>query len=123
MTKAILLYGRDRKLLESRQRLLRSRGYRVVTASNLAEIPGLQYRLGKDANSAAFHLLIMCHSVPIGECEWVRKLTTSRWPRIKSVVLRDGSSGCSRLHDETFDVSLGPAQLLSMVQTQVQEPR
>ena len=112
MNKSILMYGRDRELLRTRTWVLETRGYHVVTASHLSDIPRIR-------DTEAFNLLILCHSVMESECEFVRIVAVSRWPSIVSLVLHAGSSGCSDLSDTIFNVGDGPARLLLTVQAQV----
>lgn len=92
--------------------MLESCGYHVSTASDLSGIP-------RAKDTAPFDLLILCHSVAEIECEFVKVLSVSRWPTIRTLVLLAGPSGCLDTDHKMFDVYDGPAKLLSVVHAQV----
>jgi hypothetical protein len=105
----ILMYGHDEHLLETRQWVLQSRGYRVLTVldpSAFASIPLVP----------SIPLLLLCHSLSRKECDVATTLAFARWPEIKSLVLdADGTRAPSGLLGQLLHTMDGPAKLISIV--------
>jgi hypothetical protein len=105
----ILMYGHDEHLLETRQWVLQSRGYRVLTMldpSAFASIPLVP----------SIPLLLLCHSLSPQECNVATALASTRWPEIQSLVLdADGGRAPSGLLGQLLHTMDGPAKLISLV--------
>jgi len=105
---SILIYGRDPSLLETRQWVLQSRGYRVLAITNLSAL--------RSVPPPSPALLILCHSLSSRECEAATALATFRWPAIKHLVLAaDNSRNPSGILGQLLHTMGGPTNLLSMV--------
>ena len=105
---SILIYGRIPSLLETRQWVLQSRGYRVLAITSLSA-----FRSVPPPSPA---LLILCHSLSSKEREAATALATSRWPTIKHLVLTaDNSRNPSGILGQLLHTMGGPTNLLSMV--------
>lgn len=106
---SILMFGRDAHLLETSQWALQSRGYRVVTATNLAEFDSIPHIPPID-------LLVLGHQLSPRECAVAAEHASTRWPGVKELILtRDCSSTPSRVLGkvrQTLDV---PGGLLARV--------
>jgi hypothetical protein len=106
---SILMYGHDEHLLETRQWVLESRGYRVVTMvhpSGFKVIPLMP----------PIRLLLLCHSLSPGECDAAIALASARWGGIKSLVLdADGTRAPSGILGQLLHTMEGPAKLISAV--------
>jgi len=106
---SILMYGRDSQLLKIRKWVLESCGYQVRTESDLREIP-------TTLAAKSFDLLILCHSATAEDCEIVLQLANLRCREIKTLILRAGVQSChAELPSNVFDITDGPAKLLSAV--------
>ena len=106
---AILVYGRDPALLETRRMVLASVGYDVTEAANLSQVK-------RTLSERPLDLLILCHSLSTDDCHHTLALATSRWPLMRILVLTAGASGCStQLISEVLDAIKGPRELLSTV--------
>jgi hypothetical protein len=106
---SIVMYGHDEHLLATRQWVLQSRGYRVLTVSHPAKFTSIGQNL-------PVKLLILCHSLSPVECACATALATSRWPEIQSLVLDfDGSRMPDGLLGQLLHTMDGPAKLISAV--------
>jgi hypothetical protein len=104
---SILLYGRDKHLLGTRLLLLQRAGYRVLVATELAQIDVL-------SRVEVIDLLMLCHSLTPEECGHVIDFCQFRWPFMKSLVLSALGSRCEgKSPDRVFETSQGPAKLLA----------
>jgi hypothetical protein len=104
-----VMCGHDQHLLATRQWVLQSRGYRVLTVahpSKFASIP----------QNPPIKLLILCHSLSPEECDGATALATARWPEIQSLVLdSDGTRIPAGLLGQLLHTLEGPAKLISVV--------
>ncbi len=114
---AILMYGRDPQLIDTRRMVLERSGYKVLTTMNLAEIDRITAQSSLD-------LLILCYTLSMAECDRALASAHSQRPAIKSLVLVAGGSGCSSAQqvDGVFDAMEGPARLISTVGRLVSTP-
>jgi hypothetical protein len=83
---SILLCGRDALLLQTRQWVLEAAGHQVETTTKLSEVALV---------SIPVDLLILCHSLSLDECGRIFALASTRWPRIRCIILPEGASFCS----------------------------
>jgi hypothetical protein len=107
----ILLYGRDLSMLQSRQRVLNALGYNVCVATALPEVRRIVSSVER------LDLLVLCHSLSREEDGRAITLTHSRWPLMRSCVLKseDTSSPVGAI-DEVHEALEGPAKLGLMLE-------
>jgi len=106
---SILLYGRDLKLLKTRQLVLQTCGYRVFAAGDISSIPPV-------ADSTDVDLVVLCHSLTLEESGRAIARASIRWPAVKSLILRVGAeSGYSEMISQVFDTLDGPVKFVFMV--------
>jgi hypothetical protein len=99
---SILLFGRNVRLLKTRQTVLESLGYRVYRACDLSTAKHMLLEKQID-------LLVLCHSLSMEERGRALALTY-RWPMIRSLILTAGDDGCpDNLITEVIDAFDGPA--------------
>jgi len=103
----VLVYGRDPRLLETRQWLLEAEGYHVLPISGIAQIKSI---------APPVDLLVVCHTVPSDECDLVLELASARWPGAHKLILvaRTETPSCAA-KAESFHTIEGPAKLVSLV--------
>ena len=82
---SILMFGRDAHLLETRQLLFQSLGYRVLTIERLAELE----RIPQDPEIA---LIVLCHTLSAKERTDAVAQASSRWPGIRKLALVERNS-------------------------------
>jgi DNA-binding response OmpR family regulator len=105
---SILLYGRDLKLLKTRQLVLQTCGYRVFAAGDISSIPPV-------ADSTDVDLVVLCHSLTLEESGRAIARASIRWPA-KSLILRVGAeSGHSEMISQVFNTLDGPVKFVSTV--------
>jgi hypothetical protein len=106
---AVLIYGQDQQLLDTRQWILEGAGYRVWSRT---EISGI-------AHVIAYHqidLLILCHSLSRDECESALVLARYESPLMKTLVLTaDQCEYQAKLTSEVLDIRQGPTKLIAEV--------
>lgn len=106
---SILLFGHDEHLLMTRQWVLQSRGYRVLTISDLSQlslIPG----------DPQVKLLVLCHSLSQAESAIATARATDRWPEIQTLELSaEGGRVPTGILGQLLHTMDGPAKLVSMV--------
>ena len=106
---AVLVFGRDYQLVHTRSLILEKAGFRVRTASSLPDLHQLLAEPTMD-------VLLLCHSLSTEECNQALAMTQERWPRIQSISLLSGGSGChSEATDAVMNASDGPAKLIQEV--------
>lgn len=106
---SLLIFGRDPRLLETREWVLKAAGHRVWTAANLSDVIDI-------ASREKIDLLILCHTLSIEECRRAHALSYPGFPTMKSLTLTRGESGCQQeLLSEVLDAMEGPAKLISKV--------
>lgn len=105
----ILILGHDKNLLETRQWVLQSRGYRVITASSLSAITASN-------QTKQVSLLLLCHSLNSGEHDAAIALARSRWPNIRHVsMVAEDIRAPNGILGNLLHTMDGPAKLISMV--------
>ena len=108
-TISILLWGKDAQLLETRQWVLQSRGYRVTVIAKLSDIRALR-------QSPPFTLFILCHSLSPEEARAAFAVASFRWPGIKQLVLvADTTRSPTGLLGQLLHTMNGPGALLATV--------
>ena len=106
---SILMYGHDQHLLATRQWVLQSRGYRVLTVEHLSAI-------GSIPQTPPVKLLLLCHSVTQREGDAAIALATARWPEIQRLALvADSGRAPAGILGQLLHTMDGPAKLISMV--------
>jgi hypothetical protein len=106
---SILMYGRDANLMQTRQWVLQSRGYRVLIITHPAGIETTPL-------APPIALLVFCHSLSSEERAIALALATSRWPAIKHLVLdAESSRNPGGILGQLLHTMGGPQNLLAMV--------
>jgi hypothetical protein len=106
---SILLFGRDTHLLTTTQWALQSRGYQVITMTDLAEIDNLPA-------TPPIDLLVLGNKLNPKECANAVAKATARWPGIKRLALsRDVASAPTSLLGKRMHPRDVPVRLLSMI--------
>jgi hypothetical protein len=106
---SILMYGHDEHLLVTRQWVLQSRGYRVLTRLDLAGFANI-------AVDPPIRLLLLCHTLSAGDCTEAIAAASERWPEVRSVVLEGGVGRTpSGLLGQLLHTMDGPARLVAVV--------
>ena len=107
---AILIFGHDPQLLETRRLMLEQVGYWIWSASNISEV----VRLIEDRD---VDLLILCHSLSTEECERAIALSSLRVPPLECLVLTAVQvRQCSANREYmVLDSREGPAKFISEV--------
>ena len=110
---SILLFGHDEYLLATRQWVLQSRGYRVLTTTNLARIDTI-------AAMPPIKLLVLCHSLSPAEIAEATARAAARWPEIQLLeLMADGGRVPAGILGQLLHTMDGPAKLVSMVENLV----
>lgn len=105
----ILLYGSDRRLIETRELVLRRAGFDVHAAMQLSEFE-------QAGNRSTPEVIVLCHTLMQKECDEALKVVRSRWPKAQQLVLTAGSRGCTdRNVSDVMDAADGPEQLINHV--------
>jgi DNA-binding NtrC family response regulator len=106
---SVLVFGRDYQLVHTRSLILEKAGFRVRTAASLPDLHQLLAEPTMD-------VMLLCHSLSTEECDQALALTQQRWPRIHTISLTSGSSGCnSEPIDAVMNAVDGPAKLIQEV--------
>jgi CheY-like chemotaxis protein len=106
---SVLVFGRDDQLIHTRSLILEKAGFRVRTASSL---PDLHQLLAEPA----MDVLLLCHSLSTAECDAALTMTQDRWPKIQTISMLSGSSGCAaEPTDAVMNAADGPAKLIQEV--------
>jgi hypothetical protein len=106
---SILMIGHDEHLLATRQWVLQSRGYRVITLVGLARFAAIP-------QTPPIRLLLLCHSLSEDEGEAAMVLAEARWPGIQGLTLgAEISRAPSGLLGQLLHTMDGPAKLVAMV--------
>lgn len=103
------MFGHDAPLLETRQWVLQSRGYRVITTESLSAFESIP-------RTKTVSLVMLCYSLSPEEREGAIAISRSRWPGCQHLALQ-GSTGRSPtgILGQLLHTQNGPAQLLTMV--------
>jgi DNA-binding NtrC family response regulator len=106
---SILIYGRDADLLETRRLVLQQAGFQAWTVTNLADADKVMI-------TQPSGLLILCHSLSVGECEKALAMSHSRQPGMKNLVLMGTLPVCKLgQNDELMSSFDGPKALIATV--------
>jgi hypothetical protein len=106
---SILIVGHDEHLLATRQWVLQTRGYQVLTVHE----PGT---IQKVPLSAPVRLVVLCHTLSDAERELATTAAAARWPGVKTLTLVAESGRMpSGILGQLLHTMDGPAKLLSMV--------
>jgi hypothetical protein len=106
---SILIVGHDEHLLATRQWVLQTRGYQVLTMHEPASIQ-------KVPLSAPVQLVVLCHTLSDTERELASQTANARWPGVKCLTLvAEPGRMPSGILGQLLHTMEGPAKLLSMV--------
>lgn len=112
----VVIFGCDKSLQETRQWVLQTRGYRALIALDVDTIQALP-------RARRIDLLLICHSVPQAERDAALAIAESRWPGCRNLVLTpDQSRIPTGILGQLFHTMDGPAKLISLVSSALQEP-
>jgi hypothetical protein len=105
----IVMLGHDEYLLATRQWVLQSRGYRVITAKDASVLTTLPL-------SPTVRLLVLCHTLSSDERDNAEALASMRWPDVKSLALEaEPGRAPTGILGQLLHTMDGPGKLLSMV--------
>ena len=106
---SILIVGHDEHLLATRQWVLQTRGYQVLTMhepNTMQKVP----------LSAPVRLVVLCHTLSDSEREQATETANARWPGVKTLTLvAEPARMPSGILGQLLHTMDGPAKLLSMV--------
>lgn len=106
---SILILGHDEHLLATRQWVLQTRGYQVLTVQEPAAIQ-------KIPPTAPVRLVVLCHTLTDSERQLATGIAGTRWPGVKLLTLVAESGRMpSGILGQLLHTMEGPAKLLSMV--------
>ncbi len=113
---AVLIYGHDSLLLQTRRRILEQAGYTVWTTGSLDQVEILLAR-------EAIGVFIVCQTISDEEGEAAIRLAHQSRPETKTLVMSLTKQRLLNTARETpFHVSAGPRTLLKTVRRLVGEP-
>ena|SRR5438067_1039952 len=105
----IVMLGHDEHLLATRQWVLQTRGYRVITSNDASILQSLPLM-------PPVQLLVLCHTLSAAERADAGAAARIRWPGVKSLMLTaEPSRAPSGILGQLLHTMDGPARLLSMV--------
>src|SRR5438270_4237482 len=105
----IVIIGHDEHLLATRQWVLQTRGYRVLT---MTQLPALQ----SVPASPPVRLLVLCHTLSPDERQDAAAAAGIRWPGVKCLTLTaEPGRAPSGILGQLLHTMDGPAKLVSMV--------
>lgn len=104
----VLMYGHDARLLESGKWALQSRGYRVQTATRLADFNHLP-------SLPSISLLVLCHTLSPKERADAVARASERWPGVKKLSVEQELSKPMYVAGKVWHTLNEPARLLSRV--------
>jgi hypothetical protein len=106
---SILIFGHDGHLLATRQWVLQTRGYRVLTIENSSTIQTIP-------QTPPVKLLVLCHSLSPAESATAVAMATSRWPEIQTLALvAESARAPAGILGQLLHTMEGPAKLISLV--------
>ncbi|HVG27772.1 MAG TPA: hypothetical protein VM865_09215 [Acidobacteriaceae bacterium] len=106
---AVLMYGTDVRLLQTRGWLLEASGYRALTAMDLPQLEWMAMR-------EPVEVLILCHSLSAVAMERALAWVKERMPHMHTLVMAAGNGPLAGARpDAVLEPLAGPAKLLSMV--------
>ena len=116
MPTTILIYGRDTGLLQTRRLLLEASGYRVLMATELAEVKRVVGAEGID-------LLILCHSLSTAETQEALAVVAAHTHKVHTLIMAAyWGSYSAGVPDLVLEAMEGPAHLVSAVERLVEHP-
>lgn len=105
----ILIFGHDSVLLETRSLVLLHSGFDVTVALHLQKTADL-------LATRSFDLFILCHSLPLKDCEHALALAHSLHPGLKTLILEAPLAGCpGRAEDTKLSAFIDPQTLIDTV--------
>ena len=105
----VLIYGRDRILLETRSWMLQRAGYKVSIAMELAEAEQV-------LSSEKVVLSILCHTLSSEQRSKTIAKAEELWPNMKKLLLTASSfPSIEGTAEEIFHTSAGPGALVATV--------
>jgi hypothetical protein len=113
---AVLIFGYDKCLLETRQWVLQTRGYRAMIALELSQIEALP-------STRRVDLLLICHSVSDSERDAAIAIAETRWPGCRHLALAaDHGRMPTGILGQLLHTMDGPARLISLVGSALEDP-
>jgi DNA-binding response OmpR family regulator len=109
---SILIFGRDRLLLQTREWLLKAANYRVLAAETLLDV-------GKISGDQRVDLIVICHTVPEEDGEQALATVSTRCPNVKCLVLAAENKPDHAPCAETLPIMSSPQTFISKVQNLV----
>jgi DNA-binding NtrC family response regulator len=76
---SVLIYGRDPSLLESRRKILRHGGYRVVAISQMTELTQLQ--------ATEFQVFVLCHTLTPEDQQEALAVSHEANPELRAIIM------------------------------------
>ncbi len=108
-TPLILMLGHDATLLETRQWVLQSRGYSVLSIDSLSAFESIP-------RTRPVSLLLLCYTLSPVEREGAIAIASSRWPHAVHLALEaDQGRAPTGILGQLLHTQNGPARLISMV--------
>ena len=112
----ILLYGQDRRLVQTRQWVLESSGFRALTARSIDALEQV-------AAHEPIDLFLLCDSLPPQARTAALTLIESRWPSARRLVLAPIVFNDELPYDpEVFYAAEGPQKLLATLHSLLASP-
>jgi hypothetical protein len=112
---AVVIFGHEKSLLETRQWVLQTRGYKVIGVQDLHSLQALPLTRRID-------LLLVCHSVPKVEREAAIHCARVRWPEVRHRLLTDEHGRMpTGILGQLLHTMDGPAKLISLVGEAMQD--
>ena len=112
----ILMYGLDPQLLTTRAWVFQASGFQVTLLTTFNDPAPLLARGQTD-------LLVLCHTLPVPECQAAQRLAEAQAPPVRCLVLDAGDLSCPLTPGtESVRIAAGPGNLLSTVTTLVESP-
>lgn len=106
---SILIVGHDEHLLATRQWVLQSRGYQVLTVSTPDAIRTVP-------SSAPIRLVMLCHTLTPEETDGAGREAGERWPGVKCLnLIAEESRAPTGILGQLLHTMDGPGKLLAMV--------
>lgn len=106
----ILAFGHNPNLLETRQWVLQSRGYRVITAEALSAFELIP-------RTKMVSVVLLCHSLSAQEREGAIAISRSRWPGCQHLALEpDHGRAPTGILGQLLHTQDGPAQLITRIE-------
>lgn len=106
---SILIVGHDEHLLATRQWVLQTRGYQVMTVQRASAVRTVPL-------AGPVRLVVLCHTLSPAETELAESAAGERWPGVKHLTLSpERGRAPTGLLGQLLHTLDGPDKLLSMV--------